>query len=222
MFFKKMAEGDPSILPDTATSPSEPFYIYGEHSYTSPLPHEKIKSSKLLILTAEIKELIRRESYLETKLPRCKLVTERFHRLLASYNPFIIHSESNMLSSLSIGYHHWFLQINIDCDVFILDGTYRQFFEGENKETKNNRKRRLLPKHFIGSIEELHLLFNTNRELLMPIFLKNLKKKKAISHIEDIDVADLINEIYRLNLKPADTLPFNSVFDPLHTCTDES
>jgi hypothetical protein len=45
-----------------------------------------------------------------------------------------------MLSSTSIGYDHWFLQINLDCGAFILDGTYRQFFEGNNGHPELNLK----------------------------------------------------------------------------------
>lgn len=107
-----------------------------------------------------------------------------------------------MLSSVTTGYHHWFLQINIGDERFILDGTYRQFFEGDNTIPGNHQQRLLLPKYFIGNIEELLLLFNTNRALLMPVFLKNLNKTQDILNIEDSHVADLINELYRFHLKP--------------------
>lgn len=158
-------------------------------------------SRELLELIEQIKQLVKNEAYLETKLPRCKLVTEGFHRLLSVYRPSIIHSKSNMLSSTSTGYDHWFLQIDLNCGTYILDGTYRQFFEGKNINHENNEKRLLLPKYFIGNIATLYELFNANSDLILPIFLKNLNKIETVSRIETFHVADLINELYGRYLK---------------------
>jgi hypothetical protein len=39
-------------------------------------------------------ELIKKvKCFIEKNLPRCKLVTEGFHRLLAEYKPLIIHAK---------------------------------------------------------------------------------------------------------------------------------
>ena len=164
--------------------------------------NEKCNDKGLFELKKRIKQLVKNESYLETNLPRCKLVTEGFHRLLAAYAPLIIHSKSDMLSSISTGYDHWFLQINLNCGAYILDGTYRQFFEGSHEDIKSNQKRLLMPKYFFGNMKDLYRLFNTNRNLLLPVFLKNLNKNQNISVIEKFHITDLINELYGRSLKP--------------------
>jgi hypothetical protein len=153
-------------------------------------------------LMAKVKYFIEKNPYLETNLPRCKLVSEGFYRLLVGYNTLIIHAGSKMLSSTSREYDHWFLQIKIDHGTYILDGTYRQFFEGGKENPENDNKRLLLPKYFFGNLRDLYELFRINKELLISVFVKNLKRSQNVSTVVDFHIVNLINELYGQYLEP--------------------
>ena len=157
-------------------------------------------------LMAKVKYLIEKKPYLETNLPRCKLVSEGFYRLLVGYNPLIIHAGSKMLSSTSRDYDHWFLQIRMDHKTYILDGTYRQFFEGGKESPGNDNKRFLLPKYFVGNLRDLYELFRINKKLLIPVFVKNLKRSQNVSTVGDFHIVNLINELYGQYLKPPEAI----------------
>ncbi len=103
--------------PEQTTSPNRTIGKEQDCSYTADnkAVNRKYNNREFSELIKKVKCFIEKNPYLETNLPRCKLVTEGFHRLLAEYKPLIIHAKSEMLSSTSTGYDHWFLQINLDC-----------------------------------------------------------------------------------------------------------
>ena len=159
-------------------------------------------------LMAKVKYLVEKKPYLETNLPRCKLVSGGFYRLLGGYNTLIIHAGSKMLSSTSRDYDHWFLQIKIDHEIYILDGTYRQFFEDGKENPENDNKRLLLPKYFVGNLRDLYELFRINKELLIPVFVKNLKRSQNVSTVGDFHIVNLINELYGQYLEPPEEVKY--------------
>lgn len=120
------------------------------------------------------------------------------------YDSKQVRAESPLLepTDYDSAFVHSSVRVDLEGEILIVDGTYRQFFHGGKGDAEKDLRREALPKYFCGTIVELYDLFRENVDLLNGEVIRRLKiNGKIEGDVEDHHIAKLVGELYKVQIK---------------------
>lgn len=130
-------------------------------------------------------QLRRRLNGTGTNLRVCSWLSSEYERNLSEFG-----------CKARTGYNHSFVTLELNGRDLLLDGTYRQFFiEGREDAVKNNR-RNSLPNYFLGTLDQLIVLYKENMDLLDENMIGWIKKEKQVEKVDENHIEEMVRRIY--------------------------